>query len=352
MVIEECARRGIGALTLFAFSSENWGRPREEVMELMSLFVESLEAEIADLHRNGVRVRFIGERNELDARLRASMASSEQTTAGNTRLALQIALSYGGRGDILNAVRRLAQQVERHELTAADIDEPTFASALALAGLAGSGPVHPYRRRAARQQLSAVESRLHRAVFHRTAVAGFRRDGVRGLRCSISPRGSGALDCTTQQLGTDGTGLDVAMRARVTTALALAIVLVAAVLYSPVAVTASLLGVVMLMGGWEWSAFLNVATSWRLLYVLVLGALALIAFRYTVALAPFMLAMGLALLWWVVALAWIIVAPAARRSGGRGARRVPWRCCPPGSRWCESTRAGAVGRSGRCSSWR
>jgi undecaprenyl diphosphate synthase len=63
------------------------------------------------------------------------MASSEQTTAGNTRLALQIALSYGGRSDILNAVRRLAQQVERHELTAADIDEPTFASALALAGV-------------------------------------------------------------------------------------------------------------------------------------------------------------------------------------------------------------------------
>jgi phosphatidate cytidylyltransferase len=100
------------------------------------------------------------------------------------------------------------------------------------------------------------------------------------------------------------------MRARILTALALAIVLVAAVLYAPVPVTASVLGVVMLMGGWEWSAFLNVATSWRLLYVLALGALALIAFRYTLASAPFMLAMGLALAWWVVALAWIIVAPA------------------------------------------
>ena len=91
----------IGALTLFAFSSENWGRPRDEVMSLMSLFVESLEAEIAELHRNGVRVRFIGERAELDARLRASMASSEQITAANTRLSLQIALSYGGRSDIV-----------------------------------------------------------------------------------------------------------------------------------------------------------------------------------------------------------------------------------------------------------
>jgi len=135
MVIEECLREQIGALTLFAFSSENWGRPRDEVMTLMALFVESLEAEIPELHRQGVRLRFIGERAELDARLRASMASSEQTTVANERLALQVALSYGGRADILAAVRRLAQQVERHQLAAAHIDEPTFAAALALGGL-------------------------------------------------------------------------------------------------------------------------------------------------------------------------------------------------------------------------
>jgi undecaprenyl diphosphate synthase len=134
-VIEECVRRGIGALTLFAFSSENWGRPRDEVMSLMSLFVESLEAEIQELHRRGVRVRFIGEREELDARLRASMASSEQITLANTRLSLQIALSYGGRADIVGAARRLAGQVERHQLAAADIDEPAFAAALALGGI-------------------------------------------------------------------------------------------------------------------------------------------------------------------------------------------------------------------------
>jgi undecaprenyl diphosphate synthase len=135
MVVEECVRRGIGALTLFAFSSENWGRPRDEVMGLMSLFVESLEAEIQELHRQGVRVRFIGERADLDSRLRTSMASSEQITALNSRLALQIALSYGGRADILAATRRLAAQVECHALTAAQIDEPTFAAALSLGGL-------------------------------------------------------------------------------------------------------------------------------------------------------------------------------------------------------------------------
>ena len=135
MVIEECVRHQIGALTLFAFSSENWGRPRDEVMSLMALFVESLEAEIEELHRRGVRVRFIGERAELDARLCASMASSEQVTAANTRLLLQIALSYGGRSDIVGAARRLAGQVEQQRLAAAQIDEPTFAAALALGGL-------------------------------------------------------------------------------------------------------------------------------------------------------------------------------------------------------------------------
>ena len=135
MVIEECVRHQIGALTLFAFSSENWGRPRDEVMSLMALFVESLEAEIEELHRRGVRVRFIGERAELDARLCASMASSEQVTAANSRLRLQIALSYGGRSDIVGAARRLAEQVAQQRLDAAQIDERTFAAALALAGL-------------------------------------------------------------------------------------------------------------------------------------------------------------------------------------------------------------------------
>jgi undecaprenyl diphosphate synthase len=135
LIVRECVRLEIGALTLFAFSSENWGRPRDEVLGLMALFVESLEAEIPELLRNGVRLRFIGERADLDARLRASMANSEQLTAANSQLALQVALSYGGRADIVDAARRLALQVERHQLAASQIDERSLAAALALAGL-------------------------------------------------------------------------------------------------------------------------------------------------------------------------------------------------------------------------
>jgi undecaprenyl diphosphate synthase len=132
MVITQCVRRHVGALTLFAFSSENWGRPRDEVMSLMSLFVESLEAEIDELHRTGVRVRFIGERDQLDARMLASMAKSERTTEKNTTLSLQIAVSYGGRADIVSAARRLAVAVESRQLSAQQIDDDAFGRALAL----------------------------------------------------------------------------------------------------------------------------------------------------------------------------------------------------------------------------
>ena len=132
MVITECVRRHIGALTLFAFSSENWGRPRDEVLSLMALFVESLEAEIDELHRSGVRVRFIGERAQLDGRMLTSMASSERRTAQNRTLSLQIAVSYGGRADIVNAVRQIAAQVEHRQLTPAQIDERAVSAALAL----------------------------------------------------------------------------------------------------------------------------------------------------------------------------------------------------------------------------
>jgi undecaprenyl diphosphate synthase len=132
LCIEECARRGIGALTLFAFSSENWRRPAIEVGSLMQLFLDSLDREIADLHRNGVRLRFIGDRQSLSVRLQARMAASEELTAGNTRLNLQVAVSYGGRWDILQAARRLAAAAASGALPPEAIDEQRFARELAL----------------------------------------------------------------------------------------------------------------------------------------------------------------------------------------------------------------------------
>ena len=136
MCIEECARRGVGALTLFAFSSENWRRPTIEVSSLMQLFLDALDREVADLHKNKVRLRFIGDRHALSVKLQSRMAASEELTAGNPGLKLQVAVSYGGRWDIVQAARKLAGQVASGALSADAIDEERFAGELALGGIA------------------------------------------------------------------------------------------------------------------------------------------------------------------------------------------------------------------------
>jgi undecaprenyl diphosphate synthase len=133
MAIQECARRGIEALTLFAFSSENWNRPPDEVSSLMTLFVDSLDREIDELHANRVRVRFIGDRKLLSVRLQARIAAAEQRTGANDGLKLQIAMSYGGRWDIVQAAQELARQCSSGSLRVAEIDETRFAAVLQLA---------------------------------------------------------------------------------------------------------------------------------------------------------------------------------------------------------------------------
>ncbi len=135
LCIDFCLERGIGALTLFAFSSENWGRPEEEVGALMKLFLNALEREVVELHRRGVRVRFIGERERFGAQIRERMQAAEAQTAGNARLALNIAASYGGRQDIAAAARALAREVAEGRLRPEDIDEAAFARRVALADL-------------------------------------------------------------------------------------------------------------------------------------------------------------------------------------------------------------------------
>jgi len=131
--IQECARRGIEALTLFAFSSENWNRPADEISSLMTLFVDSLDREIDELHANRVRVRFIGDRRLLSVRLQTRIAAAEQRTAANDGLKLQIAMSYGGRWDIVQAAQELARQCSSGSLRVADIDEARFSAATQLA---------------------------------------------------------------------------------------------------------------------------------------------------------------------------------------------------------------------------
>jgi undecaprenyl diphosphate synthase len=136
LCIEECARRGVGALTLFAFSSENWQRPSIEVTGLMQLFLDAMDREVDDLHKNKVRLRFIGDRTSLSVKLQARMLAIEELTADNPGLKLQVAVSYGGRWDIVQAARKLAAAVASGSLSADQIDETRFARELALGGLA------------------------------------------------------------------------------------------------------------------------------------------------------------------------------------------------------------------------
>ena len=133
--VEFCLQQGIEALTLFAFSSENWGRPEEEVSALMKLFITALDREVDELHRQGVRMRFIGERERFAPAIRARMEAAEALTAGNTKLTLTVAASYGGRQDIAAAARSLAEDVAAGRLRAQDIDEGLFATRVALADL-------------------------------------------------------------------------------------------------------------------------------------------------------------------------------------------------------------------------
>ena len=133
--IEQCVRQDIAALTLFAFSSENWARPPEEVGSLMGLFLDALDREIDELQSNGVRLRFIGERHNLSQVLQQRIGLAESRTAGNSRLALQIAVSYGGRWDLVEAARLLAQRCAAGTLLPQDIDESLLSSTLSIADL-------------------------------------------------------------------------------------------------------------------------------------------------------------------------------------------------------------------------
>ena len=134
-IVEECGERGVRYLTLFAFSSENWRRPADEVGVLMGLFLDALVREVADLHRNRVRLRFIGDRESLGAELKQRMQDAESLTASNTGLGLMVAVAYGGRWDITQASRSLAGDVEAGKIATADITEELLGARLALAGI-------------------------------------------------------------------------------------------------------------------------------------------------------------------------------------------------------------------------
>ena len=133
--LRACIERGIGHLTIFAFSSENWRRPPEEIDDLMGLLRFYLDKEIPNLRGRGIRLRFIGDRSLLAPDILAIMEKAESATAAEARLTATVALNYGARDEIVRTARELAAACGRGRLRAEEIDERLFASRLDTAGL-------------------------------------------------------------------------------------------------------------------------------------------------------------------------------------------------------------------------
>ncbi len=125
-IVKACAERGIEVLSIFAFSSENWKRPSSEVNDLMGLFLLALERYIEDLHQKNVKLRFIGDREQLNPSLQQGIQAAEALTQENTGLTLVIATNYGGRWDIIQAAKSMATAVQAGELCVEDINETLF----------------------------------------------------------------------------------------------------------------------------------------------------------------------------------------------------------------------------------
>ncbi|MEE9351248.1 MAG: isoprenyl transferase [Thiotrichaceae bacterium] len=124
--IKACDKRGVKYLTLFAFSSENWKRPQEEVTALMSLFMTALESEAKSLAKNGVKLSFIGDLAAFPDKLQQKIKQVEELTKEGKNLSMQIAANYGGRWDIVNACKQLVQKIKQGDLDDADISEETL----------------------------------------------------------------------------------------------------------------------------------------------------------------------------------------------------------------------------------
>jgi undecaprenyl diphosphate synthase len=133
--IEYFARAGVRHLTLFAFSSENWKRPADEVSGLMELFLHSLKQNIEALHEERIRIRFIGPRQPLAGHLCREIEAAETTTRDSTRMTLNVALNYGGHWDIVNAAQALARRVQAGEMDVEQIDGDSLAAELSLADI-------------------------------------------------------------------------------------------------------------------------------------------------------------------------------------------------------------------------
>ena len=173
--VRAALRHGVAYLTLYVFSTENWGRPEQEVDALMELFCRSVMNETPELVRQGVRIRMIGDRSRFSEKVRRYLAEAETSTASCEKLTLILALNYSSRSEIVRATQRIARRVQAGEL--------------AHGGVSRSRPRDPHERRVPAQQLPALAALLCRNVVPGGAVARFHGGVVRqGHRSVRNPR--------------------------------------------------------------------------------------------------------------------------------------------------------------------
>jgi len=134
-IVEDCVKQKIQALTIFAFSSENWKRPEQEVSSIMELFISTLQSEVKSLHKQNVRVRFIGELSAFSEKLQKKISEAKQLTKSNTGLQLNIAVNYGGRWDIADACKSIVKKIQLGELQIDDINAELINDYVCLQGL-------------------------------------------------------------------------------------------------------------------------------------------------------------------------------------------------------------------------
>lgn len=134
-IVKHCIELDIKVLSLFAFSSENWRRPSKEVSLLMELFSLALKQQVKRLHKNNIRLQIIGELNQFSPSLQKKIQHSQQLTENNTGLTLNIAANYGGRWDVVQSVRKIAEKVKNGELNAGEISEQMISDSLTTADL-------------------------------------------------------------------------------------------------------------------------------------------------------------------------------------------------------------------------
>ena len=174
--LRAAARWGVKYLTLYAFSTENWGRPTHEVDALMELFCKSVVNETPELIRQGVEIRMIGDRTRFSEKVQRYLCEAEQRTAGGKTLTLILALNYSSRSEITRAVQRIAARVAAGELAPGEIS-----------ALPDARPRRPHERRRQVEQFPALAGILCRTLFSGGAVARFHRRGVRPGNRGIRP---------------------------------------------------------------------------------------------------------------------------------------------------------------------